>query len=71
MVPMNLTDRLCPSGCLKVTQQDTRGDTGGTQGDTGDARCTFGLSGAQQGITGDDHVQDGFSEVGVEMSDGG
>lgn len=36
-----------------------------------DTRCTFGLSGAQQGVTGDNHVQDGFSEVGVEMSDGG
>lgn len=32
---------------------------------------TFGLCGAQQGVTGHDHVQDGLGQVGVEMSDGG
>lgn len=34
-------------------------------------RFTFRLCGAQQGVAGHNHVQDGLGQVGVEMGNGG
>lgn len=55
---------LAPAG---GTQKMSRGSAEAP----GPGEGTFGLGGAQQRVAGDDHVQDGLGQVGVQVSHGG